>query len=69
MELGFDYRATKDGSIRVTREGRVVSIIGGSKAKKLRDRLERAPGEPERQALLAKATGNYKSGNKAGGRG
>jgi hypothetical protein len=69
VELGFDYRTTKDGSVRVTRDGRLVSVIGGAKAAKLRDRLDRATGEAERQAHLAKATGNYRSGNKAGGRG
>jgi hypothetical protein len=69
MDLGFGYRTTKDGSVRVTRDGRLVSVIGGANAKRLRQRLERAAAEPERQALLAKATGNYKSGNKAGGRG
>ena len=69
MELGYDYTTAKDGSVRVTREGRLVSVIGGRDAAKLRARLERAAGEPERQALLAKATGNYKRGNKASGRG
>ena len=69
MGLGFGYRTTKDGSVRVTRDGRLVSVIGGAKASKLRAGLEHAAGESERQALLAKATGNYRSGNKAGGRG
>ena len=69
MELGFDYVIAKDGSVRVSREGRPVCVIGGRDAAKLRARLERAAGEPERQALLAKATGNYKRGNKASGRG
>ena len=69
MDLGFDYRTTKDGGVRVTRDGRLVSVIGGKQAAKLRERLERATSDEERQAHLAKATGNYKSGNKAGGRG
>jgi len=69
MELGFAYTTSKDGSVRVSRDGRLVCVIGGRDAAKLRDRLERAAGEPERQAHLAKATGNYKRGNKASGRG
>ena len=69
MDLGFACTTTKDGSLRVTREGRLVSVIGGKRAAKLRERLNRAADESERQAHLAKATGNYKSGNKASGRG
>lgn len=63
MELGFSWSATKDGSIRVERDGRQVSVIGGAAARRLRGRLERAADEAERQSLLAKATGNYKRGN------
>jgi hypothetical protein len=44
-------------------------VIGGRDAAKLRDRLERASDESERQAHLAKATGNYRRSNKASGRG
>ena len=69
MELGFGYTTSKDGSVRVTREGRLVCVVGGRDAAKLRDRLGRAASESERQAHLAKATGNYKRGNKASGRG
>ena len=63
MDHGFGYSATKDGSVRVTRGGRVVSVIGGGDAQRLLGRLERASGEAERQGLLARATGNYKRGN------
>ena len=63
MELGFSWSATKDGAVRISRDGRPVSVIGGSAAQRLRERLERAADEAERQSLLAKATGNYKRGN------
>ena len=69
MELGFDYTTTKDGSVRVTREGRLVSVIGGKQAAKLRERLERSRRRVRAPGAPGEGTGNYKSGNKASGRG
>jgi hypothetical protein len=55
----FDWRATKDGQLLVSRGGRVVTTVRGGAAGKLLARLERASDE-EVQHLLARATGNYK---------
>jgi len=55
----FDWRATKDGQLLVSRGGRVVTTVRGGAAAKLLGRLERA-GDEEAQHLLARATGNYK---------
>jgi len=57
----FDYRITKDGLVLISRGGRLVVAVAGSKA----DRLVALLGssEPEDQELLARATGNYRRGN------
>jgi len=53
---------TKDGQVRISYEGRLVSTLAGEQADRLGRRLERA--EPAQvQLLLAKATGNFKRGN------
>ncbi len=58
----FAYVVTKDGQVRVSYEGRLVSTLAGEPADRLGRRLERA--EPAQvQLLLAKATGNFKRGN------
>jgi hypothetical protein len=62
----FDWRATKDGQLLVSRGGRVVTTVRGAAAAKLLGRLERADDE-ETQHLLARATGNYKHGNERHG--
>ena len=62
----FDWRATKDGQLLVSRGGRVVTTVRGGVAAKLLGRLERATAE-EAQHLLARATGNYKRGNERHG--
>ncbi len=60
--LGFDWRATKDGTVRISRDGRVVTTLAGSAAKRFIDRIEGADHEAAQQ-LMARATGNYKRGN------
>jgi hypothetical protein len=58
----FAYRITKDGAVRISREGRVVTIVAGDRARSLAERLRRA-GAGEIQQLLARATGNYRRGS------
>jgi hypothetical protein len=62
----FDWRATLDGQLLVSRGGRVVTTVRGSAAAKLLGRLERAA-DDEAQQILARATGNYKHGNERHG--
>jgi len=58
----FAYVVTKDGQVRISYEGRLVSTLAGEQADQLGRRLERA--DPAQvQLLLAKATGNFKRGN------
>ncbi len=56
----FDHRITKDGTVRVTRGGRLVAVIGGADAARLISLLG-ADGQAD-QHLLARATGNYRRG-------
>jgi hypothetical protein len=61
-EEPFGYVTTKSGQLRISYEGRVVTVLAGEQADRLRRRLELAePGQA--QLLLAKATGNFKHGN------
>lgn len=57
----FGWTATKAGELRISRGGRVVMVLGGTRAAKLLDVL----GEDDEhdQQLLARATGNYRRGN------
>jgi hypothetical protein len=58
----FGWRATKDGRVRITWRGRVVTTLAGAAAARLVHQAEGADGETV-QALLARATGNFKRGN------
>ena len=58
----FSWRVSKDGQVRVTRGGRVVTVLRGAAAARLIGKLTDA-GDGEAQHLLARATGNYKRGN------
>jgi hypothetical protein len=62
----FDWWATKDGKVRVSRRGRLVTVVRGAAASLLIGKLARA-GEREAQQLLARATGNDKRGNERNG--
>lgn len=61
-DLGFSWRATKDGQVRISRQGRVVTTLRGAAAERFR---RRAAGSDEaaQQQLMARASGNYRRGN------
>jgi hypothetical protein len=61
VEPPFSYRVTKDGAVRISREGRVVTVVAGARARSLAERLRDAEAEDVQQ-LLARATGNYRRG-------
>ncbi len=65
---GFAYRATKEGVVFISHHGRVVTTLSGGAAIKFINRIEGAD-ESAAQHLMARATGHYAHGNKAGGRG
>ena len=57
----FDHRVAADSSIRITRGGRVVTVLRGDAARRLADRLTDA--DPAAiQFELARATGHYRHG-------
>ena len=61
-DLGFSYRAHKDGTVRIAWRGKVAATLSGKEAARF---LGRAAGADAAQAqlLMAKATGNFKRGN------
>lgn len=61
-EEPFGWSSTKNGQLRISYEGRVVTTLAGPQASRLERRLVEA--DPHQaQLLLAKATGNFKHGN------
>ena len=60
--MTFAWQATKDGRVRISREGRVVTTLAGARAANFLREVEGAADE-DAQLLMARATGNYKRGN------
>jgi hypothetical protein len=58
----FSYRVTKDNTVFLEHDGRVVKTLGGAAAKQFLARVEGLEGL-ELQLVLAKLTGNFKRGN------
>ncbi|MGL4575677.1 MAG: hypothetical protein ACRCV9_12915 [Burkholderiaceae bacterium] len=63
-DLGFSYRATKDGKVFIAHHGRQVTILKGSDAQDFLAEVEGADFVDQQQAM-ARATGNYKRGNES----
>ena len=59
----FTHHVSKDGTVRVSRGGRVVATIGGPRGERLIRAIEAATSAEDVQQLLARATGNYRRGN------
>ena len=55
----FSYRSSKAGDVFISWSGRVVTTLRGEDARRF---LRRAETEDE-QALMQRATGNFKRGN------
>jgi hypothetical protein len=60
--VSFSWAATKDGRVRISWQGRVVTTLAGERAARFLDQVEHADEEAE-QLLLARVTGNFKRGN------
>jgi hypothetical protein len=60
--MTFAWAATKDGRVRISRQGRVVSTLAGERATRFLPQVEGADEDAE-QLLLARVTGNFKRGN------
>jgi hypothetical protein len=63
-DLGFSYRATAQGAVRISRDGREVVTLGAKAAARFLARAEGASQEAVQQ-LCARVTGNYKRGNES----
>lgn len=63
-DLGFSYRVTKGGDVRVFRDGRRVSTLRGGAAARFLERADGADAEAVQQ-LCARVTGNYRRGNES----
>lgn len=62
VDLGFSYRAHKDGTVRVAWRGKVVTTLRGKDAARFLARVDGADEEQAQQAM-ARVTGNFKHGN------
>ncbi|MGH3010440.1 MAG: hypothetical protein ACRDMY_01150 [Gaiellaceae bacterium] len=60
--MTFAWQATKDGRVRLSWRGRVVTTLTGARAAQFLRAVEEAD-EDEAQLLMARATGNFKRGN------
>jgi hypothetical protein len=61
----FAWAATKDGRVRISWRGRVVSTLAGARAGRFLEQVEGADPESE-QLLMARVTGNFKRRNERG---
>jgi hypothetical protein len=61
-DLGFTYRAKKNGDVEIFHRGRLASTLRGSDAEDFkRDASDQ--NSPDAQQSMARITGNYKHGN------
>lgn len=60
--MTFAWASTKDGRIRISWRGKVVTTLAGAPAARFLTQVEGADEEAE-QLLMARVTGNFKRGN------
>ena len=61
-DLGFTYRARKNGDVEVLHKGRLAASLRGIAAQEFIGEIE-SGSFGEGQQLMARLTGNYKHGN------
>jgi len=61
-DLAFTQRATKNGAVLISHNGKLAATLRGSKAAAFSEQMETAS-FAEQQQLMARITGNYKRGN------
>jgi hypothetical protein len=61
-DLGFTYRARKNGDVEVLHKGRLAASLRGIAAQEFIGEVE-SGSFGEGQQLMARLTGNYKHGN------
>ena len=60
--MSFTWASTKDGRVRISWRGKVVTTLTGGPAARFLEQVEGADEEAE-QLLMARVTGNFKRGN------
>ena len=61
-DLGFSYRARKNGDVEIARHGAPVTVLRGRVAREFLAGIEScAPAEAQQR--MARVTGNYRRGN------
>jgi hypothetical protein len=60
--VSFAWAATKDGRVRISWRGTVVTTLTGDRATRFLHEVEHADEDAE-QLLMARVTGNFKRGN------
>ena len=63
--MAFEYKATKEGTVFISWEHRVVVTLAGKKAARFLDQVAAADDE-QAQVLMARVTGNFRRGNEKG---
>ncbi|MFM1895273.1 MAG: hypothetical protein RLZZ385_347 [Pseudomonadota bacterium] len=58
-DLGFAYRASKNGDLEITRGGKFATRFSGTRGEKYASRLAELDFRGQQQ-LMARLTGNYK---------
>lgn len=58
----FSYQPSKDGTVRISYNNRVVTTLKGKDATKFLAKVERSEAV-DQQLQMAKATGHFKHGN------
>ncbi len=61
-DLGFTYRARKNGDVEIRHRGRLASTLRGCAGTDFLKEVEGAS-RSDGQQLMARVTGNYKHGN------
>jgi hypothetical protein len=64
----FSWQETKDGRVRISWRGRVVTTLTGAPAARFLREVDGAD-EETAQLVMARATGNFKRGNERRGSG
>jgi len=62
MNLGFSFLTTSQGTVMISRGGRVVTVLRGASAQRFLTNAHDASVAVQQQ-LMARITGNYKRGN------
>lgn len=61
-DLGFSYRALKNGTVFIYRDGKTVTTLSNKRAADFLAKVEGVDNASAQQ-IMARVTGNYKRGN------